>query len=71
MPVNALLDLLRLILPTLEILGDLNPELTLETPAELLNILRLCIEQLPDADEHRLGAMHLADLEQVLAGENG
>ena len=71
MPVNALLDLLHLILPTLEILGDVNPELTLETPAELLDILRLCVEQLPNTDERRLGAMHLADLEQVLAGENG
>jgi hypothetical protein len=71
MPVNALLDLLRLILPTLEILGDMNSELTLETPAELLKLLRLCVEHLPDVGERSLGAMHLADLEQVLAGENG
>jgi hypothetical protein len=70
MPVNALLDLLRLILPILEKLGDVDPELTLETPAELLDILRLCVEQLPGANERSLGAMHLADLEQVLVGEN-
>ena len=66
MPINALVDFIHLIFQPLENLGEAEPLAEVHTVDDLLEVLRSCVERLPDANLRSLGNMHLRDLRHVL-----
>ena len=66
MPVNALVDLLTLILPDLEKIGEEEPKKEIQDIYDFFSLLYLAGTNHDDADERALVAMHVRDLKHVI-----